>query len=391
MHDENLHAHVELLRQRISELETKNAKLETEKAEIEARNAELKSRVGELEVRLAILEQGVTDRQPQNDSRVNGREIPKVSDKEIDDLIPEVPANLPDSVIDQLKQCRSDGKTDNAMPEKRVGNEGSERRNFKIPEVTSQREPNSETLLDQKTPYNQKVEQGLRHELSAYIDGKGFTSQSGDKTFDIQIPEFSLEAIITGSSKVTSQDIVDLFNVAMKQGHWCTTKSKPFFMIFTISRILAQENTPTKYAIKKFIDNKEVYLTKMVNSHANIIQFHGVTKIEDEERYSLVLDYAEGGTLRDYLRNNIIEWKTQIRVLFWDLASLIDDLEDNYIMLGEAIPNTNNKFAELYQVNETLNSIDNDESTVSDSEESEGSCQIDLNKLCQKTLVSFRR
>ncbi|PKY24242.1 hypothetical protein RhiirB3_225595 [Rhizophagus irregularis] len=51
----------------------------------------------------------------------------------------------------------------------------------------------------------------------------------------------------------------------------------------------------------------------MVNSHANIIQFHGVTKIEDEERYSLVLDYAEGGTLRDYLRNNIIEWKTQIR------------------------------------------------------------------------------
>ncbi|GBB99557.1 hypothetical protein RclHR1_03560012 [Rhizophagus clarus] len=224
----------------------------------------------------------------------------------------------------------------------------------------------------------------------------------------------------------------------------------------------------------------------MVNSHPNIIQFHGVTKLEDEERYSLVLEYADGGTLRDYLRNNTTEWKTQLRfareitsailwlhdvkeivhgdlhsnnilihkntiklvdfgrsfekgngcnntevwgaipyvdpkmldqtisyklneksdiyslgVLFWELASssFIDDLEDNHITLGEAVPNTNNKFNGLYQkclkqepderpniseINETLSSIDNDESTVSDSEENEDSCQIDLNKLDQK-------
>ncbi|CAG8688097.1 17422_t:CDS:2 [Rhizophagus irregularis] len=202
--------------------------------------------------------------------------------------------------------CEEDRKTDeflNAACKKRVGNEGSERRNFKIPEDSAIPLNGENGQGCSSVANEQKVEQGLRHELSAYIDGKGFTSQSGDKTFDIQIPEFSLEAIITGSSKVTSQDIVDLFNVAMK-----------------------------------------------------------------------------------VRRKEVLCW-----VLFWDLASLIDDLEDNYIMLGEAIPNTNNKFAELYQVNETLNSIDNDESTVSDSEESEGSCQIDLNKLCQKTLVSFRR
>ena len=75
-----------------------------------------------------------------------------------------------------------------------------------------------------KIPYNLKVEQDLRDELSAYMEGKGSTSQSGemftsvnlDKIFDIQIPEFSLEAILTGSSEVTAQNIVDLFRVAMK-------------------------------------------------------------------------------------------------------------------------------------------------------------------------------
>ncbi|POG66230.1 kinase-like domain-containing protein [Rhizophagus irregularis DAOM 181602=DAOM 197198] len=256
---------------------------------------------------------------------------------------------------------------------------------------------------------------------------------------------------------------------------------------FASVHVAKWNNTPTKYAVKKIVDNKEVYLTKIVNPHANIIGFYGVTKLEGEERYSLVLEYADGGTLRDYIRNNIVEWNNQLRfareitsailwlhdykgivhgdlhpnnillhrgtikladfgrsfekgkgddntevwgvvpyvdpkmydktilyklneksdiyclgVLFWELASsslLIDSPEDNYVTLGAAVPNTNDKFAELYQkcleqepderpniseVNETLNTIDIDESTVSDSEESEYSYQIDLNKLCQK-------
>ena len=90
-----------------------------------------------------------------------------------------------------------------------------------------------------------------------------FTSVNPDKIFDIQIPEFSLEAILMGSNKITSQIIVDLFNIAMKtrrrrsyagivtikhmriesgmlslrmvlmtnqQEHWCTAKSNPFFL-----------------------------------------------------------------------------------------------------------------------------------------------------------------
>ncbi|GBB94794.1 hypothetical protein RclHR1_24120006 [Rhizophagus clarus] len=155
---------LELLRQRISELETKNAKLEAEKAEIEVRNleamaeivklkAELKSRIEELEksradtaventrrddrveeleqknteleVRFALLEKGslVVNGRQQNDKETiaevlavnvsdsvidqqNDANTKSMDDKEIDNFIPEEPANVPDSVIAQLNQCK---------------------------------------------------------------------------------------------------------------------------------------------------------------------------------------------------------------------------------------------------------------------------------------------
>ncbi|GES82689.1 hypothetical protein GLOIN_2v1869616 [Rhizophagus clarus] len=70
---------------------------------------------------------------------------------------------------------------------------------------------NTETEC-QNIPYNQKVEQDLRRELSSTEVGDGKIN----KAFDIQIPELSLEAILMGSSEVTAQNIVDLFRVAMK-------------------------------------------------------------------------------------------------------------------------------------------------------------------------------
>ncbi|CAG8542067.1 10075_t:CDS:2 [Paraglomus occultum] len=70
-----------------------------------------------------------------------------------------------------------------------------------------------ETLCSAKIPYNQKVERGLRLELS--ICTKDNNHQISN-VIDIQIPEFSIEAILTGSSKVTAENIADLFNIAMK-------------------------------------------------------------------------------------------------------------------------------------------------------------------------------
>ncbi|RGB37276.1 kinase-like domain-containing protein [Rhizophagus diaphanus] len=43
-----------------------------------------------------------------------------------------------------------------------------------------------------------------------------------------------------------------------------------------------------------------------VDSHENILRFYGITKFETI-KYSLVLDYADGGTLRAYLKKHFNE------------------------------------------------------------------------------------
>lgn len=55
-----------------------------------------------------------------------------------------------------------------------------------------------------KIPYNQKVEQGLRHELSIFTKDDNIEKHN---SFDIPIPEFSLETILTGYNKITAQFI----------------------------------------------------------------------------------------------------------------------------------------------------------------------------------------
>ncbi|PKY57912.1 kinase-like protein, partial [Rhizophagus irregularis] len=103
----------------------------------------------------------------------------------------------------------------------------------------------------------------------------------------------------------------------------------------------------SRFAIKKFnqSSNKEsiineIHLTGMVNSHQNIIQFYGITKLKDEMNYSLVLEYADGGTLRNYLRNTItFEWDIQLR-FSKEIASAISWLHDyKEIIHGDLHPN----------------------------------------------------
>ncbi|RGB24248.1 kinase-like domain-containing protein [Rhizophagus diaphanus] len=79
----------------------------------------------------------------------------------------------------------------------------------------------------------------------------------------------------------------------------------------------------------------------MANSHKHIIQFCGLTKSQGEQKYSLVLEYADGETLRDYLRNGTItfEWKDELKFAK-DIASMILWLyDDRKIVHGDLHPN----------------------------------------------------
>ncbi|PKK62818.1 hypothetical protein RhiirC2_789803 [Rhizophagus irregularis] len=245
---------LELLRQCISELETKNAKLEVEKAEIEVRNletmaeivklrAELKSRIEELkknradtaventrrddrveeleqkntelEVRFALLEKGflVVNGRQQNDKETiaevlainvsdsvidqqNDANTKSMDDKEIDDFIPEEPANVAMRLLDNRKtdafldevhkkkesspeintSCEADFSMTSTelvtLPEQ-VVKESISKESSAESAIPCELKPsglgNKQNTLPKKIPYNQKVEQDLICELLEFI------------------------------------------------------------------------------------------------------------------------------------------------------------------------------------------------------------------------------
>ncbi|PKK71623.1 hypothetical protein RhiirC2_744325, partial [Rhizophagus irregularis] len=59
--------------------------------------------------------------------------------------------------------------------------------------------------------------------------------------------------------------------------------------------------TPSKLTVKEIINELKMQLE--VDFHANILRFYGVSKADLQ--YSLVLEYADGGSLYSYLKENI--------------------------------------------------------------------------------------
>ncbi|CAB4470041.1 unnamed protein product [Rhizophagus irregularis] len=158
--------------------------------------------------------------------------------------------------------------------------------------------------------------------------------------------------------------------------------------------------------MKEIIIN-EVYLMGMVNRHPNIIKIYGVTKFKDEPNYSLVLEYADSGTLGKYLKNNITTFKWQDQMKFAnEMASAILCLHDNEIIHGDLHPSnvlihqqTNDEYVELYQkcwefepkdrpdiseIVSTLKSINSEKNKTIKSEENEITKELENDNLsCQ--------
>ncbi|PKY61063.1 kinase-like protein [Rhizophagus irregularis] len=107
----------------------------------------------------------------------------------------------------------------------------------------------------------------------------------------------------------------------------------------------ANWNNTTKFAIKHFNETSkeddiinEIKIIKLA-SHPSIIQFYGVTKLKDE-KCSLVLEYADGGTLEKHLRVNaatLIKLEIQLRFAK-EIAWAILWLHDNDIIHGDLHP-----------------------------------------------------
>ncbi|CAB4432524.1 unnamed protein product [Rhizophagus irregularis] len=104
------------------------------------------------------------------------------------------------------------------------------------------------------------------------------------------------------------------------------------------------KNTTSKFAIKKITQLSvekeiinEIDIIKKVDFHPNIIKFVGI--IKNEINYSLVLEYADGGTLGKYLEN-ARTLKPEIQLKFAkEIASAIYCLHNYDIIHRDIHPN----------------------------------------------------
>ncbi|RGB38248.1 kinase-like domain-containing protein [Rhizophagus diaphanus] len=88
---------------------------------------------------------------------------------------------------------------------------------------------------------------------------------------------------------------------------------------------------------------REVNIQREVDFHDNIIRCHGVTKFESENHlgydYMLVMEYADGGTLRDYLKKNFnkLTWDNKY-LLAYQLADAVSCLHNEGIIHRDLHP-----------------------------------------------------
>ncbi|CAB5303465.1 unnamed protein product [Rhizophagus irregularis] len=106
---------------------------------------------------------------------------------------------------------------------------------------------------------------------------------------------------------------------------------------------------------------RELKIQREIDFHENIIRYHGVTKFESENRindnYMLVMEYADGGSLRNYLKKNFskLTWDDKY-LMAYQLASAVSCLHNKGIVhhnlhpgLRETvIPNTPEEYAKIY-------------------------------------------
>ncbi|GET04705.1 kinase-like domain-containing protein [Rhizophagus clarus] len=106
-------------------------------------------------------------------------------------------------------------------------------------------------------------------------------------------------------------------------------------------------------------------IQREVDAHNNIILYHGITKSESEDHdnninYMLVMEYADGGNLRSYLKNNFISSNFQSEL--FGIVPYVDPKSFNK-------QENNNNETQLYLLNEKWDVYSVDKSIVLDTHE----------------------
>ncbi|CAG8806686.1 6504_t:CDS:2 [Gigaspora margarita] len=91
---------------------------------------------------------------------------------------------------------------------------------------------------------------------------------------------------------------------------------------------IQKANCGLKVALKSL--NLQILFNTTKHYHPNINQFHGVAKDEDSGKYYLILQYANNGNLRDYLKQNFenFTWNDKLHMAI-DIVKSVMHLHEN--------------------------------------------------------------
>ncbi|CAB5357673.1 unnamed protein product [Rhizophagus irregularis] len=152
--------------------------------------------------------------------------------------------------------------------------------------------------------------------------------------------------------KDSSCDSIYWLEKSIEEGYFKYYDYKEFKSLQPIGRgsfgnvVRATWKSDTTLALKSFNNDKitlkevvnELRLQRDVDYHENILQFRGITKYEADaihqmKKYMLVLEYADSGTLNNYLKENFdeLDW-THKYELAQQLASAVTCIHDEGII-----------------------------------------------------------